>query len=52
MPTIEDDMDTKKFRYERNRIDHLRFGRYVKALEYITYVVTAFLIGLIIWYFM
>ena len=50
MPTIEDDMDAKRFKHERNRIDHLRFGRYVKALEYIGYVVIALFSGLIMWW--
>ena len=44
-------MDAKRFKHERNRIDHLRFGRYVKALEYIGYVVIALFIAGIVWSF-
>ena len=44
-------MDAKNFRHERNRVYHLRFGRYIKVLEYIGYIVITLIVGLIIWSF-
>ena len=44
-------MDAKRFKYERNRSYHLRFGHYIKALTYIGYVVIALFIAGIVWTF-